>query len=126
MIDINELRRKNKVIHNSDDRQYYDVVNELRKGFINNYPVAEFEPIELSVEILKENLGFEVSDLGDFWQCEKGDFVLMQPKLSIISINMPFIFVLKSSIEGSVTFTHVHHLQNTYLDLKGEQLEWKS
>ncbi len=82
------------------------------------------KPMPLTLEILRDNLGFEVYDMGDFWQCEKEDFVLIQVKLSVGE--MPYMFVLKSSIKESVNFYHVHHLQNTYLDLKGELLEWKS
>ena len=83
----------------------------------------DIEPLPLTKEILKNNLGFEVTDMGDFWQAEKGDFVLIQIKISIGS--MPFMFVIKSSIKESVNFYYVHHLQNTYLDLKGELLVWK-
>lgn len=82
------------------------------------------KPMPLTKEILKDNLGFDVTDMGDFWQAEKEDFVLVQIKLSIG--NMPYMFVLKSSIKESVNFYYVHHLQNTYLDLKGELLTWKS
>lgn len=82
------------------------------------------KPMPLTKEILRDNLGFEISDMGDFWQCQKEDFVLIQIKLSFG--NMPYMFMLKSSIKESVNFYYVHHLQNTYLDLKGELLLWKS
>lgn len=80
-------------------------------------------PLPLTKEILRDNLGFDISDMGDFWQCQKEDFVLIQIKLQFG--NMPYMFVLKSSIKESVNFYYVHHLQNTYLDLKGELLVWK-
>lgn len=97
-------------------------IDELESEF--DFNIDRFEPLPLTKEILKNNLGFEVTDMGDFWQAEKEDFVLIQIKLSIG--NMPFMFVLKSSIKESVNFYYVHHLQNTYLDLKGELLLWKS
>jgi len=81
------------------------------------------KPIQLTKEILKNNLGFEAHDMGDFWQFEKEDFVLIQVKMQYGE--MPYMFVLKSSIKEAVNFHHVHHLQNTYLDLKVELLEWK-
>lgn len=128
---IEELRLKNiiklkngllkEVVLISDDKiNVGDIYGDER---LLHLKVKVF-PVELTKEILRDNLGFEISDMGDFWQCQKEDFVLIQIKLSIGS--MPYMFVLKSSIKESVNFYYVHHLQNTYLDLKGELLLWKS
>lgn len=76
----------------------------------------------LTKEILKYNLGFEVHDMGDFWQFERGDFVLIQPKNEVIpGIKLPFIMAGKDA----QTINDVHELQNLYQDLKGETLTWK-
>jgi hypothetical protein len=128
-IRIEELRVGN-IVYNvtTGDEQTQSIIKVHENHFLKtaggNYLYENFEPLPLTKEILKNNLGFEVTDMGDFWQAEKEDFVLIQIKLSIGS--MPFMFVLKSSIKESVNFYYVHHLQNTYLDLKGELLLWKS
>lgn len=130
-MNIEELRIYNVV---APKKEYYNqfhgigvitLIQEDSFTVSNHYPGKWFEAMNITKEILKDNLGFTIHDMGDFWQCEKEDFILVQPKLQLGAIEMPYIFVLKSSINGSVQFKHVHHLQNTYLDLKGELLQWK-
>lgn len=84
------------------------------------------EPISITKEILKNNLSFDVTDMGDFWQAQKEDFVIVQIKFNLGNVQMPWVFMINSSIKGSVKFDHVHHLQNTFFDLKGKELKWKN
>lgn len=86
----------------------------------------EVDAVTLTREKLKQ-FGFEITDLGDFWQCQKEDFILIQLKLSIIpGKELPFTFVLKSSIEEVLNISTVHHLQNLYYDLKGKALTYQT
>lgn len=132
LINPRHLRYDNYVLRNGEPCRIYMVEFKYKSIWvINDLKVDErtindlFETLLLTKEILRDNLGFSIHDMGDFWQCEKEDFILIQPKIQLGIIEMPYIFVLKSSINGSVTFKYVHHLQNTYLDLKGELLQWK-
>lgn len=80
-------------------------------------------------EVLRDNLGFSVHDLGDFWQCEKEDFVLIQPKFQLApGREMPFIFGYKSNTSEpkTVSFTEVHHLQNFYFYFQQKELIWEN
>ena len=118
-IELYELRVGNAV-YCLISRNRKVITSIVKGGQIDN---NQYEPIPITKENLRDNLGFSIIDMGDFWQCEKEDFILIQVKLSFGT--MPYMFVLKSSIKESVNFYHVHHLQNTYLDLKGELLLWQ-
>ena len=120
---IEELRIGNMFLYNGKQLLCNDeiLISILDKDGLLMF--EKLEPLPLTKEILRDNLGFDISDMGDFWQCQREDFILIQVKISFGT--MPYMFVLKSSIKESVNFYYVHHLQNTYLDLKGELLQWK-
>ncbi len=116
MIDIKDLRDGNIINYDglkSFSYLYYDILEDLI-------------PVKLTREILKNNLGFEVHDMGDYWQCENEDFVLIQPKFLIMpSIEIDYIFAFKTTIGRSIGIKHVHHLQNIYYFTIQKELKWK-
>lgn len=131
LLNPRHLRVENYVLRDGENQRIYAIEHRYKNNWlINDLKIDDrtindvFQVLPLTKEILRDNLGFEVSDMGDFWQCQREDFILIQIKLQFG--NMPYMFVLKSSIKESVNFYYVHHLQNTYLDLKGELLLWKS
>jgi len=76
----------------------------------------------LTKEILKHNFGFEIHDMADFWQCELGEFVIIQPKFEIIKgHSLPFLVAGKDPI----TITTVLDLQINYKKIKGVELFWQ-
>lgn len=82
--------------------------------------------ILLTKTILRDNLGFEVHDMGDYWQCEKEDFVLIQPKFIIeLDAELPFVFGYKTTVSKTISFTHLHHLQEVYKVMQQKELVWK-
>ncbi len=86
---------------------------------------VDYEPVYLTRQNLRDNLGFTITDLGDYWQAEKGDFVLNQLKFQILNgIEMPFVFSFKTSSPKMRRFDYVHDLQNFYLQIQQESLEW--
>lgn len=128
LLDDLTLRPGNAIRHTATGA--YFEIESIDAGRVKLYApdkqwryLDEYQAIPLTREILRGRLGFEVHDLGDYWQCEKSDFILIQLKLEVIKgREMPFTFVIKSSLKGSVSFKSVHDLQNTYLDLKQEIL----
>jgi hypothetical protein len=83
----------------------------------------DYKAIPVSKEILVENLGFICQEAGGFEMYSKGDFIIS--RFTLMPIKAPFTFIISSSIKEPLNFQTVHHLQNTYLDLKGEQLLWQ-
>lgn len=80
----------------------------------------DHNPVKLNDEVLK-SLGFELIDQTGFRQYKRKDFIIVQFKIEIIKgFEMPYTFVIKSSIQEALNFEYAHHLQNTYYDLKGE------
>jgi hypothetical protein len=134
LIDPKHIRVGNLILTSKEENQepfLRSVIKEIRKDHVivdgeRSVLFKDCAPLPLTVELLK-GCGFEITDFGDFWECKKDDFVLFQPRIELIpGLQMPFVFAIKSSIEGSVTFTETHHLQNTFLDLKQQELKWKS
>lgn len=132
MIDPIELRKGNLILTSKEEDQQpflRSVIVEILSDKVvvdggRSVLFKDCAPLPLTVALLK-GCKFELSDLGDYWECKKGDFILLQPKINIIpNLEMPFVFVIKSSIEGSVTLNETHHLQNLYYDLKKKQLKW--
>ena len=132
MIDKHELRIGNLILTSKDQGQkpyLRSVVKEIRKDRVivdgdREVMLNDCSPLPITLELLN-GCGFEVSDLGDFWQCQKEDFILIHMKLSIMpGHKMPFMFAIKSSLEEAVLLTDIHHLQNLYRDLKSEELSW--
>ena len=98
---IEELRIGNKLTTRVTDGDAIYTICEITKNgkdcylrieesVSHTYKIIHFAPLPLTKEILRDNLGFEISDMGDFWQCQREDFILLQIKLSIG--NMPFMF----------------------------------
>lgn len=92
----------------------------------SSWDIKDCKPVKLTPEILTNNLGFTATDLNGFTQYQLEDFILIRADLGIkLGIDMPFTFVIKSSIQEMLNITEVHHLQNLFLDLKRKQLKWK-
>lgn len=133
MINKEELAIGNAVFYEVEDRldkrKKWNEVNFIEAEdlvYLSKNNDDKYNPIELTKEVLKNNLGFEVTDMGDFWQAQNEDFVLVQIKFNFGNVQMPWIFMINSSMQGSIKFNSVHHLQNTYYDLKGKELKWKN
>jgi hypothetical protein len=133
LIDPKHIRVGNLILTSKEENQepfLRSVVKEIRKDHVivdgeRSVYFKDCAPMPITLELLK-GCGFEISDLGDFWECRKADFILIQMKLQIVpGHKMPFMFAIKSSLEEAVLFTDIHHLQNTYFDLKQEELQWK-
>lgn len=91
---------------------------------VRNY--NDWKPVPLTKEILKQNLGFEVHDLGEHWQAEHGDFVIIQPKFQMVEgVEMPWVMGYKTTISRTYSFTSVHQLQNVYYIMEKRELPWK-
>lgn len=101
------------------DEEYLEVLMGAR-----NY--HDYKPVILTLKIIRDNLGFHVSDMGDFWQCELNDFVLVRPKFHLkAGVDIPFVFGFKTTTPHSITFQYAHHLQIVYRSLFNKDLEWK-
>jgi hypothetical protein len=93
----------------------------------SQYSPQIISPLPLSVEILKDNLGFKVDDMGDFWQCQKDDFLLNNAKFILSPKKiMPFVHGFKTTVPRGLNFTNVHHLQAHFLFTRLEKLPWIS
>jgi hypothetical protein len=82
---------------------------------------SKHEPIELTKEIFKE-LGFEVTDMGDYWEYQKENFYLIQVKIPILDKLTSPMFVLNSEKSSHLKVKYVHRLQNLYYEIKNEEL----
>lgn len=94
--------------------------------FIQDPELKHVSAIELTKQILHDNLGFEVTDFGEYWEFLKNGFVMHQPKLAIIEgLEMPFIFAYKIIEPKSINIKQVHQLQIIYKAFNQETLVWK-
>lgn len=95
------------------------------RDFFQPVPVGSLRCVILTKDILKNNLGFDVHDMGDFWQFERNGFVLIQAKMAMApEVEMPFTFGFKTTTSKTRKFTEVHKLQNFYYEIQEEELEW--
>lgn len=80
------------------------------------------EKIKLTKEWAR-NLGFTVTDLGDFWEFEKNGFILIQLKIPITGKELPPFYILHSKKSQHIKIHYVHKLQNLYFEIKEEELK---
>ncbi len=91
---------------------------------VRNYD--NFYELNLTKDILRDNFGFAIHDMGDFWQCEFEEFVLIQPKFQLKpGHEMPFVLGLKTTVPKSISIKEVHHLQNVYYFIEQKELIYK-
>lgn len=83
-----------------------------------------FNPIPLTKELARD-LGFTVTDMGDFWEFTKGDFTLIQLKVPMTGkVLIPF-YILHSEKSKYIKVPYVHKLQNLYYEIEGTELTLK-
>lgn len=83
------------------------------------------EPVELTKEIA-EKLGFEIVDMGDFWEFNKGDFQLIQFKVPMTGKVLTPVYILHSKKAKHIKVPYVHKLQNLYYEIEGTELILKT
>ena len=139
MINIADLRIGNSIYNGNDIVLVYNLDSGGHTAHrINDIPINKntgcslgtgeimFKPILITKEILRDKFEFAIHDLGDFWQCELDDFVLIQAKFQFTKgVEMPFVMRLKTTVPKSISFTEVHHLQNVYYFIQKTELVWK-
>jgi hypothetical protein len=87
------------------------------------YGTQEPQPIPLTKE-WADKLGFEVIDMGDYWEFNKGDFQLLQIKVPLTGKCLPPAYVLHTKKSKHIKVEFVHKLQNLYYEVEGEELVW--
>lgn len=97
---------------------------DLLEIFLGARNYDDLEGVRITKEFLKEQAGFTIHDMGDFWQCEKGQFILYQPKFQILGKEAPFVCRFQLTIPRSKSFTEIHKLQNFYYETVGEEMLW--
>ncbi|MES2138651.1 MAG: hypothetical protein V4511_03015 [Bacteroidota bacterium] len=119
MIQFSDLRINNLINYQGED---ITLTEELfGKLLYENDPEA-IEPVKLTKEWARD-LGFEVIDMGDFWEFEKGDFKMIQLKAPILNRMMPISYLLFGEKKSKhVKLPFVHKLQNLYFEIEGAEL----
>lgn len=124
MIKVNELRIGNYLNDGNGRLCTVEFISpqEFRasaiKGGVTSLPN---ENIILTKEWARD-LGFVVTDLGEFWEFEKKDFLLIQLKSSITGKDLPPFYMLHSKKTKHVKIPYVHKLQNLYFEIQNEEL----
>ncbi len=83
------------------------------------------EPIVLTKEWAKD-FGFDVVDMGDHWEFNKGDFQLIQIKVPMTGKELTPVYVLHSKKSKHIKVPYVHKLQNLYYELENEELTYNN
>lgn len=121
VIEPKELRLANVII-NADEK-----IVELDEDRIEILMAVRdwslIKPLPLTKKILKENLGFNVHDMGDYWQAERGHFVMIQVKFG--DVEMPWSFGYKTMVPKTINIKFVHQLQNIYSVIEQKELVWQ-
>src|SRR3989337_1809746 len=78
----------------------------LSKGYY-----FDFSPIVLTKELARD-FGFEVIDMGDFWEFNKGDFQLIQFKTPLNNGILEPVFIIHSKTSKHIKVPFVHKLQH--------------
>lgn len=119
MIQFSDLRINNLINYQGED---ITLTEELfGKVLYENDPEA-IEPVSLTKEWARD-LGFEVIDMGDFWEFEKGDFKMIQLKMPIMKRMMPISYLLFGEKKSKhIKLPFVHKLQNLYFEIEGTEL----
>jgi|SRR3972149_4135576 len=122
MIEVNQLRCGNTVSNGrkpiSIDLEFFELLND------GSNDISEFPFIQLTKE-WAHYLGFEVIDMGDFWEFNKGDFQLIQFKTPINNGTLEPVFVIHSKTSKHIKVPYVHKLQNLYFEIEGMELIYK-
>lgn len=124
MITVNELRIGNYL---SDKKGRLCKVEFISPEEYRAYAIVggstslPNEKILLTKEWARD-LGFTVTDLGDFWEFEKNGFILIQLKIPITGKELPPFYILHSKKSQHIKIHHVHKLQNLYFEIKDEEL----
>ena len=124
MIKLKELRVGNQYLPTDGGIRPMEITADDLKAFSSGAVYGK--PIDITKGILRDNLGFAIHDMGDFWQCEKEDFVLIQAKFQLApNKEMPYTLPLKTTVAKSISFKHIHHLQNVYFYIQQKELIWE-
>lgn len=120
MIEPKELRLSNLIIDQFGRQLVIDEDEMEVLMAVRNW--VDIKPVILTKEILKNNLGFSVHDMGDYWQAELGEFVMIQPRFA--AIELPWILGFKVLTPRSIKIQYVHQLQNIYQVIEQKDLIW--
>lgn len=135
MIELSELRPRNLITYNyyqPGDRPILQVREIIEKVdadkifLVNGVTVKpeDCQGILLDQDNLK-HFGFRVYDMGDYWQFEMDDIVLVQVKFQILP-NVPMEYTLALPKDPKwISFKFIHQLQSFYTDYKNTELRWK-
>lgn len=77
--------------------------------------------IILTKEVAKK-FGFEIVDMGDFWEFNLGDFQLIQLKSHMLPVEPVPFYVLHSKKSRHIKVPFAHKLQNLYYAIEGKEL----
>jgi hypothetical protein len=86
---------------------------------VRNYD--ELNGINLTKEWCRD-FGFEITDMGDFWEYNKGDFQLIQFKVPLTNKVLEPVYVLHSKKSKHIKVPYVHKLQNLYYEIEETEL----
>ena len=68
------------------------------------------------------DFGFEVRDMGDYWEFTKDDFQVIQLKIPLTDKVLDPVFILHSKKSKRIIIKYVHKLQNLYYEIEGKEL----
>lgn len=123
-ISANELRIGNLVWKIVDGGKFVLEIGAENICYIQNESAAEFEPIDITTEMLLK-LGFKESSIRKYWHSfrTQNDFYV-----SICLDNLGGAYVVGEIYAGSseTIVKHIHHLQNLFFCLSGKELTIKS
>lgn len=127
MINKNELRFGNLLLDRNGRICKVEQVNTEEfyapaiRGGITSLPNSVI-PLN---NITAKQLGFDIVDMGDFWEFNKGDFQIIQFKAHMLPKDPVPFYVLHSKKSRHIPVPFVHKLQNLFFEIEGKELVYK-